>query len=136
MVNISLTNYKIIKIDMLNNIEHPELVDTKNTFNYEVNYNNNATKAVATLSEKIFSPENPDKLHINITIQGEFSLNKAETGNDRRQVHVMCYEKLFPYASQIVSQIAANSGLIGLMLKRVEMKEEDVRFVSGSDTLT
>ncbi len=79
----------LIKIDMLNNIEHPELVDTKNTFNYEVNYNNNATKAVATLSEKIFSPKNTDKLHINITIQGEFSLNKAETENDRRQVHVM-----------------------------------------------
>lgn len=136
MIDVLLTNYKIVKIDMINNLEYPELVDTKNTFNYEVNYNNNATKAVVTLSEKIFSPKNTDKLHINITIQGEFDLSEVATENDRRQVHVMCYEKLFPYASQIVSQIAANSGLIGLMLKKVEMKEEDVRFVSGSDTLT
>jgi hypothetical protein len=46
----------------------------------------------------------------------------AETEEDRKQAHTTCYDKLFPYASQIVSQIAANSGLAGLMLKKVEMK--------------
>lgn len=46
----------------------------------------------------------------------------AETEEDRKHAHTTCYEKLFPCASQIVSKIAANSGLAGLMLKKVEMK--------------
>ncbi len=46
----------------------------------------------------------------------------SETEEDRKHAHTTYYEKLFPYASHIVSQIAANSGLAGLMLKKVEMK--------------
>lgn len=135
MIEISLSNYKIKKIDMANNIDHAELVDINNTFIYKVKYNNDATKAIAMLSEKISSTDDSDKMHIDITIEGQFNLVGVNTEKDRKRAHVACYDKLFPYASQIVSQIAENSGLIGLLLKKVEMKEEDVCFVSEDDAL-
>lgn len=45
-------------------------------------------------------------------------MEDIENTESWKEMHVKCYDKLFPYAKQIMEILAANSGLSGFVLRK------------------
>ena len=60
---------------------------------------------------------------IPVTVMEGNNLDDAFCG-----VHEICYDMLFPYAGQLVSNLVASCGMPGLVLKKIPIKKESIRF--------
>ena len=130
MANADLASYRIRKIDLENNIEKNGQVKINNTFSFSVKFMANPTtgeqvNAIATLTEIVKS--DPD-FSFTVTIDGVFKLADTFTEEDKREVHEICYDMLFPYAAMIVSNIVGSCGMPGLLLKKIPIKKDSIRF--------
>lgn len=54
----------------------------------------------------------------------------------KKEASVRCYDELFPYAKQIVSYLAANSGMQGLVLGKSDMVFDDINNTKLVDRTT
>ena len=128
MAEVSLVGYKIKKIDMINAIKQQGELKITNSFGFNVAYTPEDTKAIAELTETLQMADRPEEFHIELTLEGVFDLTGIVDVETKKDAHLMCYDSLFPYANQIVTQLASNSGMSGLMLKKIPMKRENIQF--------
>ena len=130
MARADLASYRIRKIDLENNIERNGQVKINNTFSFSVKFLANPStgeqvNAVATLTEIVKSDTD---FSFTLTIEGMFKLADTFTEEDKREVHEICYDMLFPYAGQLVSNLVGSCGMPGLVLKKIPIKKESIRF--------
>ena len=130
MARAYLASYRIRKIDLENNIERNGQIKINNTFSFSVKFLANPStgeqvNAVATLTEIVKSDAD---FNLTLTIEGSFKLADTCTEEDKRDVHEICYDMLFPYAGQLVSNLIGNCGMPGLVLKKMPIKKDSIRF--------
>ena len=53
----------------------------------------------------------------------------------QREAHLKCYDALFPYASQIMSYLAMNSGFQGFALGKPLIQFADINFGTKPNTV-
>lgn len=130
MVDANLVGYKIKSIDMVNNIQSNGSLKIENTFDFSVMFSQDRNFAIAELIEYIQLSEHPEQFHITLSVEGSFALKGVNDNDCKKKAHMMCYDQLFPYASQIISQLSMNSGMSGMVLKKIPMDEHSVQFNS------
>lgn len=124
MVNIEQLSYKINELKMRNDLKNSRGVHliNRNDFHMEFIGNNRAT---AVLTEYVKTQED-DGFYMELAIEGMFCLEGTEDTESWKEAHVRCYDKLFPYAKQVMEMLAANSGMTGFMLRKKQIKAGDV----------
>lgn len=129
MVNVNLKFYKIKKLDVMNDMKQPRAMKVKQDFDFNCYYSADGKTAYAALTETLEMMENPDDFHIRLVLEGVFDVSgDGEIGqDDKKQAHVLCYDTLFPYAAQMISQIGMNTG-VHILLKKVPMDASFVGF--------
>lgn len=128
MADVTLAGYKIKKLDVVNNIQKRKRIQIKNTFGFSCRYSMDGRTAVAVLTESVESDGGQDEFHINLELEGVFSVDGTEDVEERKETHIKCYDSLFPFASQIVSQVGSNTGIGNLLLKKIPMDKDSVAF--------
>lgn len=124
MVNIELLSYKINELKMRNDLKINRGVHLINRNDFQMEFIDNS-RAAAVLTEYVRMQEG-DEFYLELAIEGLFHLEDVENVDSWKKVHVRCYDKLFPYAKQIMEMLAANSGLSGFVLRKKHIKEGDV----------
>lgn len=124
MVNIELLSYKIIELKMRNDLKINRGVHliNRNEFHMEIIDN---SRAAAVLTELVRMQEG-DEFYLELAVEGIFHLDDIENTESWKEMHIRCYDKLFPHAKQIMEMLAANSGLSGFVLRKKQIKEGDV----------
>lgn len=124
MVNIELLSYKINELKMRNDLKSNRGVHLINRNDFQMEFIDNS-RAVAVLTEYVRMKEG-DEFYLKLAIEGIFHLDDIENTESWKEMHIRCYDKLFPYAKQIMELLAANSGLSGFVLRKKQIKEGDV----------
>lgn len=124
MVNIELLSYKINELKMRNDLKINRGVHliNRNEFHMEIIDN---SRAAAVLTELVRMQEG-DEFYLELAVEGIFHLDDIENTESWKEMHIRCYDKLFPHAKQIMEMLAANSGLSGFVLRKKQIKEGDV----------
>lgn len=132
MAEATLLGYKIIKIDMLNvNRGHDDL-EVGNRFRFNAQFTPDNKRALAGLVETLEMKNHREVFHIDLGIEGVFDVTGVVDTETRKDVHIMCYDLLFPIAYQILEFLVSNSDLSGLDIKKVPLKRESIHF--GEET--
>lgn len=124
MANIELLSYKINELKMRNDLKNSGGVHLISRNDFHMEFIDNS-RAVAVLTEYVRMQEG-DEFYLELAIEGMFHLEDIEKAESWKKVYVRCYDKLFPYAKQIMEMLAANSGLSGFVLRKKHIKEDDV----------
>lgn len=124
MVNIELLSYKINELKMRNDLKSNRGVHLINRNDFQMEFIDNS-RAVAVLTEYVRMQEG-DEFYFELIVEGMFHLEDIENTESWKEVHVKCYDKLFPHAKQIMELLAVNSGLSGFVLRKKHIKEGDV----------
>ena len=127
-VEAILNSYKIEKLDMINKIEESSQIELMNTFDFDVIYSKDKSIAKARLTEYVNLKDIPEQFNITLTIVGLFQLKGVTDNEKKKEAHVCCYDQLFPFASQIITQLATNSGMSGLILKKLPLNPDQINF--------
>ena len=130
-----LLTYKINRLTMMNDITDSGMVQLENVIDFDVKYRQDSL-AVAVLTEYVRHRLAPDLFWFELELQGLFRLDGIDNADDKREVHMKCYDDLFPYANQIMSYLAKNSGMINFNLKKSPINQESVKFGSRSENNT
>lgn len=124
MVNIELQSYKIKELKMANNLKTNRDIHLINRNEFGMEFEDNS-RATAVLTEYVRTQEG-NGFYMELAIEGAFCLEGIEDTESWKEAHVKCYDKLFPYAEPIMEFLAANSGMIGFVLKKKPIKVGDV----------
>lgn len=130
MMEVELISYKITKLDMRNDLKDSCAIELANTASFHINYDMDNRIAVTTLKETVSQRKHPNQFYIELTIEGTFLLDKITSDYEKeiREMHVKCYNELFPFANQVLSLLGTNSGMQGLTIRKVPIKPESVHF--------
>lgn len=118
MVNAELIGYKISSLNMRNELEESGELEIKRNSDFDVTYNIKDGMAVATLAEHLSTDDDLNSFYIDLTLEGVFHITGVKSEASQKKVHVKCYDDLFPYAAQIISQLTMNSGMGGVVLEK------------------
>lgn len=135
MSNVELVSYKIVKLRVNNNIPESAMLELESMVGFNVKYEPDNRVAVAVLTASVNHRNGPGLFCIELEIQGGFSMNGINNMDSKKEAHLKCYDELFPYASQIMTYLAINSGIQGFMLKKPPIEFADVNFGSGPDSM-
>ena len=128
MAEATLLGFKITRISMVNSIKEQGELRLANTSGFTVDYTPDNTQAIAELTTTLELANHPGDFHIDLTIEGTFSLTGIVNIETKKDTHLMCYDLLFPVASQFVELLASNSGFADLKLKKNTIKRESIHF--------
>lgn len=135
MADVELVSYKITKLNLIDNIPASGTLQLENAMGFDVKYEQDNSAAVAVLTGCISHRRNPDLFCIELEIQGLFKLNGINDNQAKKEAHVKCYDELFPFANQIMTYLAVNSGMQGFMLKKPPIEFANVNFGSEPDSM-
>lgn len=130
MADVQMISYKISRLEMYNDLKNTQGVDVRNWFELEVTFDMENELAVATLTEHLKMAKEPSDFGIDLTLIGIFRFTGVNSDESKREVHIKCYDELFPFAGQIISILAMNSGMSGFLLKKNPLTMENVNFGS------
>ena len=121
---------QIKKIKMVNGLSSRGAVQIENSTELviEHEWDNGLTEVVLKTCVK---HKNPSQFCIELELEGIFRRDEINDAVSKRKTHMICYDTLFPYANQIMTFLATNSGLQGFMLQKQEI--EPVNFDSNSN---
>lgn len=130
MADVQMISYKISRLEMYNDLKNSQGVDVRNWFEFEVTFDMETELAVASLTEHLKMAEEPSDFGIDLTLIGIFSFTGVKSDESKRELHIKCYDDLFPFAGQIISLLAINSGMSGFLLNKNPLKMENVNLGS------
>lgn len=128
MLQIDLLQYKIVRLDMVDLIEEEGDVRLKNSTECEGQFEDEEDLAMVNLTEYVEMDGGYEKFHIELELEGFFHIEGMKTREIRKEAHAMCYERLRAYAVQIIKHLAAETGMIGLMLPERHMETDFIEF--------
>ena len=128
MIDINLVSQKLtestIKVNFNPSTEENLELNVTSLFNMK--YSDDNTHCIGTLEQRVTSKEKPEQISIYIKIDGLFDCKEPLDDESRKEIHVECYYRLFPYAQSLIAQIFVAAGLPPLMIKPQKMLADDV----------
>lgn len=113
---------------MANNLSAGGVIQLDNTMELDVEYEPDGESVEAVLTVCVRHRKHPNQFYIELDLQGIFRLDGINGAASKKETHIRCYDTLFPFASQIMTYLATNSGMQGFMLQKMEMEPETVNF--------
>lgn len=129
-MKVRMNGYKIAAIDMKNSIESQTGMSVSSSSAFHVKFKGNQM-AKAIFEHKMAS--NDGDFYMNFTLEGWFLLEGVETPDDKKKVHISCYDQMFPYANQLASQLAQNSGIMGVFIQKLDIDINSIEFENSKE---
>ena len=128
MVDVNLVWQKVTELNLQIdfNPETQKSLDIGVNSPFSIQYSDDCKHCIATLEQKISSKENPEQFSIFVKIQGFFDCDEITSDEIKKETHVACYYRLFPYAQSIIANMCVMAGLPPLMIKPMKMSIDDV----------
>lgn len=126
MMEMEFLSYKISKLKMENNLKSSCKLKLINSVSSECNWINGI--AVITLTQTLQQCRHPNQFYIQLILEGEFLSKEVKNIADKQEIHAIGHQKLLVYANTILSQLAVNTGLDGLNIKHIPLKQKDINF--------
>lgn len=128
MVNVDLVMQRVteinVKIDF--NPEDEKTIEIGFNSPFRIQYADDNKHCTAILEQKAVSQKNPDQFSIYIKLEGFFDCDEITDSEKKKEIHVQCYYRLFPYAQSLIAQICVTAGLPPLMIRSQSMSINDV----------
>ena len=119
MANASLITQKVQVIHLINKLEKPGQVQLDSSFSLNVSFTPDGSRCIGKLQQTLRDKEFAGgKFTLTVELVGAFNCSGANADDVKRQIHGEVYDQLFPYMQVQCSNLAAASGIPGLMLKK------------------
>ena len=116
MANATLVSQKVQEIHLSNKLEQAGQIQLDSSFSLNVSFANDGTRCVGKLTQTLRDKEFAGgKFTMSVELVGIFNCTGAVTDEVKRQVHGEVYDQLFPYMQSQCANLAAASGIPGLM---------------------
>ena len=128
MVSVNLISHKLQDMQFFNKLEKPGQIQLENSFSFSVNFTPDNTKCVAKLYQCVKDKTgnaNHD-FFVSVEMVGIFAVEGPVTDEDKKDIHVSCYQQLFPYAELAAKQVCAMGGMPSFQLLRQKMNRDNV----------
>lgn len=128
MAELTMLAHKLQDLQFFNKLEKPGQVGLESSFSFSVNFTQDNSQCMAKLyqcvKDKTDGPNHG--FFISVELTGIFKVEGPVTDEDKKDIHVSCYQQLFPYAETAASQICAMGGMPGFRLLRQKMDRNNV----------
>lgn len=108
---IQTLRIKATEIKVVNTISTTDPINIEIKHDYKVLFSPDGDKCKAIMQLGIVHPEAPDEFTILATVIGDFQIDKVENDDDKKQRHVDCYYRVFPYAQTLVARLCMETGM-------------------------
>lgn len=128
MVQVNLISHKLQDLQFFNKLEKPGQVALESSFSFSVNFTQDNSKCAAKLYQCV-KDKRDDANHrffISVEMTGLFEVADLVTDEDKKDVHVLCYQQLFPYAEIAARQTCAMGGMPNFQLIRQKISRDHV----------
>ena len=128
MAQVNMISHKLQDLQFFNKLEKPGQVQLENSFSFSVNFTPDNTRCVAKLYQCV-KDKSDDANHdffISLEMAGVFAVDGPVTDEDKKDIHVACYQQLFPYAEVAARQTCAMGGMPNFVLLRQKMDRNKV----------
>ena len=128
MVYVDLVQQKVTELNLQIDFdpETQKSLDIGVNSPISIQYSEDCKHCIATLEQKISSKENPSQYSMLVKIQGFLDCDEITSDEMKKEIHVACYYRLFPYAQSIIANMSVMAGLPPLMIKPVNLSIDDV----------
>lgn len=123
---VFLIAQRATKIDVISNLSNEGEIGIETINGFSVNYAEDGEHCKATLHAGLMAQGKPEMLNIQCVMEGEFMVDKIISIDDKKRIHVNCYQILFPYAQALVTRLCTDAGLPPFYLQPVKMTIDDV----------
>jgi len=128
MAQVNLLSHKLQDLQFFNKLEKPGQVALENNFSFNVNFTADNTRCVARLYQcvKDKAEDGNHKFFISVELTALFVVEGPVTDEDKKDIHVSCYQQMFPYAELAARQTCAMGGMPNFVLLRQKMNRNNV----------
>ena len=128
MAQVNMISQKLQDMQFFNKLEKPGQVPLESNFSFSVNFTADNTRCIAKLYQcvKDKSEDANHKFFISVEMVGIFAVDGPVTDEDKKDLHVSCYQQLFPYAELAAKQTCAMGGMPNFQLLRQKMDRDKV----------
>ncbi len=128
MAQVNIISHKLQDLQFFNKLEKPGQVALESSFSFSVNFTQDNTKCVAKLYQcvKDKSDDANHNFFISVEMTGLFAVEGPVTDEDKKDIHVSCYQQLFPYAEMAARQTCAMGGMPNFQLFRQKISRDHV----------
>ncbi len=128
MAQVNMISQKLQDMQFFNKLEKPGQVPLESNFSFSVNFTADNTRCIAKLYQcvKDKSEDANHKFFISVEMVGIFAVDGPVTDEDKKDLHVSCYQQLFPYAELAAKQTCAMGGMPNFQLLRQKMERDKV----------
>ena len=127
MANASLVNQKIQEVHLVNKLEQSGQIQLDSSFSLNVSFASDGAHCVGKLQQTLRDKEFAGgKFTMSVEMVGTFNCTDAVTDEVKRKIHGEVYDQLFPYMQAQCANLAAASGVPGLMLRKVPIDPNSI----------
>ena len=128
MAQANMISYKLQDMQFFNKLDKPGQVALENSFSFTVNFTPDDKKCIAKLYQcvKDKSEDANHNFFISVELVGVFAVDGPVTPEAKKDLHVSCYQQLFPYAEMGARQTCSMGGMPGFVLLRQKMDRNSV----------
>lgn len=131
MATVNLLQQRTRELHLRNDMNRMGKLELKSNFNFSVKYAPDNQRCVATVYQSFEDKSADAAFSVSVTLEGVFSCQGMRTPEDKKQVHLMAYEALFPYLQSVVGQLFASTGIPGFMVKKMSLDQSRVVLSQG-----
>lgn len=125
MATVQLTQQRVNEFHFTNKISQPGKIQIKTSFSFNVNFVKDNSRCVAIVRQLIRDEQ--DQLNLAVGMSGVFNCEGVVTDDDKKAVHTLCYDQLFPYIQATVTSLMQTAGIPGFMLRKAEINANNVQ---------
>lgn len=123
-----MVSHKLQDLQFFNKLEKPGQVGLESNFSFSVSFSPDNKLCMAKLYQcvKDKSDDVNHNFFISVEMTGVFEVAGTVTDEDKKDIHVTCYQQLFPYAEIVAKQVCDMGGMPGFRLLRQKMDRNNV----------
>jgi len=128
MAELTMLSHKLQDLQFFNKLEKPGQVGLESNFSFAVSFSGDNKRCMAKLYQcvKDKSDDANHNFFISIEMTGLFEVEGTVTDEDKKDIHVSCYQQLFPYAEIVAKQVCDMGGMPAFRLFRQKMDRDNV----------
>lgn len=128
MAQVNMISHKLQDLQFFNKLEKPGQVALESNFSFSVNFTSDNTKCMAKLYQcvKDKSDDANHSFFVSVELTALFTVEGSVTDEEKKDIHVSCYQQLFPYAEMAARQVCAMGGMPNFQLLRQKMDRNNV----------
>ena len=128
MAELTMLSHRLQDLQFFNKLEQPGQVGLESSFSFSVSFTPDNKRCMAKLYQCV-KDKTDDANHnffVSVEMTGIFAVEGTVDDEVKRDIHVSCYQQLFPYAEMAAGQVCTMGGMPGFRLLRQKMDRSNV----------